>query len=150
VLNAVGPLMIAAFVALLPGLVLMSVSASGDGLHSLGLLFTVFGYLVVFAGSLLVLPLLPELLRRGFRGEALPLLRPGPSLAAMRAGGGDAVLAVFGLVLAQMVGGLGLSLCWFGVFLTLPLGLAIAAHVIAQWDARVEALLGPEGAGAAP
>lgn len=147
VLNAVGPLLIAVLVVLLPGMVLMSFSTSGDGLHTIGLLFTVFGYLIAFVGSLLIWPLLPELLRRGFRGESLPLLRPGPSLAAMKAGGGDAVLAIFGLFVAQAVGGLGVALCWVGIFLTMPLGLAIGAHVLAQWDARVEALLG-DGAGA--
>lgn len=79
--------------------------------------------------------LMPELLRRGFVGELFPLASLGCSIRRVRRAGRGYVLAVLGIVLAGTMGGLGLLAVAFGACVTLPLGYAATAHLIAQWEA---------------
>jgi hypothetical protein len=81
--------------------------------------------------------LVPELLRRGYNGEAAPLLRPGPTVAAVTARPGDYILVLLGLLVANVIGSLGAFACYLGIFVTMPLGLASSANLLAQWDRQI-------------
>lgn len=76
---------------------------------------------------------LPELLRRGFGGETLPLFHPADSLARARRAPMALALTIFGMLAANIIGSLGFYLCFVGGFLTVPYAGAAIAHLIAQW-----------------
>jgi hypothetical protein len=78
--------------------------------------------------------LMPDLLRRIFRGELAPVLSLGRSIDAIRRQPTPYVVAFVGIMLAQIVGSLGTFACFVGLVLTYPLSLLILAHVLAQWD----------------
>lgn len=100
------------------------------------MVFVVLGLQVV---ALLVALLgqltLPELLRRGFGGDTLPLFVPAPSVARIRKNPMALLLTIVGMFLANMIGSLGFYLCFVGGFVTVPYAGAVIAHLIAQWDA---------------
>jgi hypothetical protein len=77
--------------------------------------------------------LMPELYRRGFGGEMFGLLNPGPSLARVRGRLGLYATAAVGMMICNFAGAMGAFACYIGIFLTMPLGYAAAAHLIAQW-----------------
>ena len=82
--------------------------------------------------------MLPEMLRHGYNGELLPLRHLGRSLRTIWANPGAYALTCVGVLLSNVIGSLGFLLFGFGVFLTLPLGQLMSAHIIAQWDSIVE------------
>lgn len=100
--------------------------------------FSLVGTLVMFAVHMLfalgINVLMPEIYRRGFAGELFPLASPGRSIRRIRGATGAFFLTVLGIFVAGMMGGIGVFACYLGVFVTLPLGYAATAHLIAQWE----------------
>jgi len=78
--------------------------------------------------------LMPDLLRRIFRGETTPILSLGRSIEAIRRQPTPYVVAFVGILLAQIIGSLGVMFCFVGLVLTYPLSLLVLSHVLAQWD----------------
>jgi len=78
--------------------------------------------------------LMPDLMRRIFRGELAPVLSLGRSVDAIKRQPTPYVVAFVGMMLGQIVGSLGVMLCFVGLLLTYPLSVLIVAHVLAQWD----------------
>jgi hypothetical protein len=78
--------------------------------------------------------LMPDLLRRIFRGETTPILSLGRSIDVIKRQPTPYVVAFVGITLAQMLGSLGVMACFVGLVLTYPLSLLVLSHVLAQWD----------------
>ena len=78
--------------------------------------------------------LMPDLLRRIFRGETTPVLSLGRSVDAIKRQPTPYVVAFVGIMLAQIVGSIGVMFCFVGLVLTYPLSLLVLSHVLAQWD----------------
>jgi hypothetical protein len=78
--------------------------------------------------------LMPDLLRRIFRGETTPLLSLGRTVDAIKRQPTPYVVAFAGIWLAQIIGSLGVLFCFVGLVLTYPLSLLILSHILAQWD----------------
>ncbi len=87
--------------------------------------------------------LMPDLLRRIFRGETTPVLSLGRSIDAIRRQPTPYVVAFVGIMLAQIVGSFGVMFCFVGLVLTYPLSLLVLSHVLAQWD-RIAGAPDPE------
>lgn len=101
--------------------------------------FSLAGTLVMFAVHMIfalgINVLMPEIYRRGFAGELFPLASPGRSIRRIRGATGAFFLTVLGIFVGGMMGAVGMFACYLGVFVTLPLGYAATAHLIAQWEA---------------
>ena len=82
--------------------------------------------------------LIPEIQRRGYNGEMGPLFSPGASIRAVKSNPKAYFMTLIGLFVANFLGSLGAFACYIGMFLTLPFGHAMAAHILAQWDAIVQ------------
>lgn len=136
VLNLAVPAGVIATLTVVPGAIMTSV-AEGGALAVVGALLQGLGFLLLMVLNLVAIVTLPELLRRGFRGELTPLLSPAESIQAIRARPSAYATVALGVFLAQMLGGIGTLVCYVGVVVTAPLGLAMAAHVIDQWDRLV-------------
>lgn len=78
--------------------------------------------------------LMPDLLRRIFRGETTVILSLGRSIDAIKRQPTPYAVAFVGIMLAQIIGSLGVMLCFIGLVLTYPLSLLVLSHVLAQWD----------------
>ena len=78
--------------------------------------------------------LMPDLLRRIFRGETTPILSLGRSITAIKRQPTPYVVAFVGILLAQIIGSFGVIFCFVGLVLTYPLSLLVLSHVLAQWD----------------
>jgi hypothetical protein len=78
--------------------------------------------------------LMPDLLRRIFRGEIAPVLSLGRSVEAIKRQTTPYVVTFIGVMLAQLVGSLGVMACFVGLVVTYPLSLLVLSHVLAQWD----------------
>jgi len=103
-------------------------------LFSLGMIgFQMFFMLLIFGFQLLT----PELMRRGFNGELGPLFSPGASLVAIKTQPMNYFITFLGMMVANIIGSLGMFACYVGMFVTMPLGLAMTAHLLAQWDRLV-------------
>ena len=101
-------------------------------------LITILAVLSMLVMGLTALALSPELLRRAFAdGEMFPLFKPGPSLAILKAHPHDYLLLVAGAFVANFLGSLGAIACYVGLLVTSPLGKAIYAHMLAQFDLQV-------------
>jgi hypothetical protein len=87
---------------------------------------------------LMLLVLTPEIQRRGYNGEMGPLFSPGASFRAIKANPKAYAMTVVGLFVAQFIGQLGAFACYVGMFITLPFGSAMGAHILAQWDSMVQ------------
>ena len=120
-------------------------SALGDAGGALvgvmmGLLALLF-YAVMFVFIMGANVIMPEIQRRGYNGELGPLFSIGRSFRAIRSNPGQFLMTFLGIFLSGMIGGLGSMLCGVGVVLTLPLGHAMGAHILAQWDSLAERAL---------
>ncbi len=82
--------------------------------------------------------LMPDLLRRIFRGELAPSLTLGRTLRAIKRSPTPYLVAFAGMVLANLVGSIGAFACFVGLVVTYPLSLLILAHILAQWDRIAE------------
>jgi len=78
--------------------------------------------------------LMPDLLRRIFRGETTAVLSLGRTIDAIKRQPTPYVVTFIGVLLAQIVGSLGVVFCFVGLVLTYPLSLLILSHILAQWD----------------
>lgn len=122
------------------GMAVLGSMGGGDAAQVLGLVFglvQIVGGLVWLVTIIAFQVILPELIRRGFRGERFPLLSLGVSVAAIRANLSPYVMLIIGSFVANLVGGLGIYLCCVGFFLTQPAAMAFLAHLTAQWDQKV-------------
>ena len=79
-----------------------------------------------------------ELGRRALSGDLFALLRWKRSIQVIAAHPIPYIVTMAGLVAALLATYLGLFACYFGIFVTMPIGAAMAAHVIAQWDRYLE------------
>lgn len=90
-----------------------------------------FLLLVVMVVSALVAP---EVKRRGFNGEMLPLFKPGPSLRAIRRNLGPYLMLFLGGLIGGIIGSIGGVACYVGLFVTVPISNVFTARLLAQWD----------------
>lgn len=97
------------------------------------------GYAVLLFGALVIGVLSVDLSRRLYNDESFPMFAPGASFGAIKRNPGAFVMTWLGLFIARMIGSMGVILCYVGVLLTLPLGMALSARVLAQWDKVVKA-----------
>lgn len=114
--------------------------AGSDAAQVLGPLLSIamFGAQMLMMALMLGVQLtLPELLRRGFNGEAGPLFSPAASIAAIRSQPSNYIVAFIGMMVANMIGAAGMFACYVGALVTMPLGYAITANLLAQWDRMV-------------
>lgn len=134
-LNATVPTLPIAGLLLL-GIVVLNFG--GDDMLPVALAILLPSYALLIIVSLMLNAVFPELERRAFRGEWLILLRPMPSVRAVRAAPTSYLLALVGLFLGNVIGGLGVLLCYVGVFFSIPIGYAITSHIIAQWSMIID------------
>jgi hypothetical protein len=78
--------------------------------------------------------LMPDLLRRIFRGETTVVLSLGRSIDAIKRQPTPYAVAFVGIMLAQLIGSVGVMFCFVGLVLTYPVSLLVLSHVLAQWD----------------
>lgn len=123
-----------------------AVGASGSESEEAGalvgivaLMGVVMGYGFLFVAVTFVSILGIDMNRRIYNGETFPMFSPGGTLGAIKRSPGAFVMAWLGMVLAGLVGALGIILCYFGALLTIPLSFAIRTRVMAQWNAVVQA-----------
>ena len=109
-------------------------AADEPGLVVVGMLVSMVGYLLIFLAMIPMYALLPEAQRRGFNGEPLPLLRPGPSIESLGNHGSLYVLACVFAFLFSFLGATGMYLCCVGFFFTMPWAYAATAHCLAQYE----------------
>lgn len=95
-------------------------------------------YVLMLMGALLINVVFPEIERRAFLGDWLTLLRPRKSFRVVRAAPTSYLMALIGMFVGNMLGSLGVMACYFGIFLTMPIGYAVASHCIAQWSMIVD------------
>lgn len=100
----------------------------------LTLVFYALFFVTIIAANLIM----PELQRRGYNGEMGPLFSIGRSLRIIRAHPSQYLMTFVGVLVANLVGSVGMVLCGVGAILTLSMGHAMAAHVLAQWNAIAE------------
>ncbi|MFT5684511.1 MAG: hypothetical protein ACI8RZ_005452 [Myxococcota bacterium] len=110
----------------------------GEEMLPVALAILLPSYLLMMVGALAMNVLIPELQRRAYLGQWLTLLRPRASYRAIRAAPTSYLLALVGMFLGNMIGSLGIVACYFGIFLSMPIGYAIATHAIAQWSMIVD------------
>ncbi len=120
----------------------------GEELLPVALAVLLPSYLLMMAGVLVMNMVILELERRAFLGEWLTLLRPRASYRAIRAAPSSYLLALVGMFIGNMIGSIGVFVCYFGIFLSMPIGYAIASHIIAQWSMIVDDINRPEQADA--
>jgi hypothetical protein len=101
------------------------------GLLGMGVMFVWF-----FMMFVLVL-VMPELLRRGMRGEMMPILSPRASIVAIKNNALGFVMVLLGGFVFNLISQLGVFLCFVGMFLTMPLAIVGMSHLLAQWDRLV-------------
>ena len=134
------PLMIVIMgIGMAGGMISGVVGGDAGGIIGIVMMVITFGLYGVFMLLAFGLQLLtPEIQRRGYNGEMGPLFSPGSSLRAIKANPKAFVMTFIGLFVANFIGGLGVIACYVGMFLTVPFGHAMAAHILAQWDAIVQ------------
>lgn len=112
----------------LRGTAVEGVAAALVGL--LGILVTLVMMVAMFAISAVV----PEVMRRGMRGEMMPVLSPKASLVAIKNNMSAYLMVLVGGFAFNMISQVGVMLCFVGMFLTMPLAAVGLSHLLAQWD----------------
>lgn len=136
VVMVLGWLFLAGVAAVGAGLEQTTGSAGAGGvLGAVGVLGFYGAFLVAWLGAMVAMP---ELQRRGFNGEMMPLLSPGESLRAVRSEPRAYLAVLLGTLVASLVGALGALACYPGMILTVPMSVVILARLVAQWDKLVE------------
>lgn len=110
---------------------------AGQVVGAVGGLLSMVSMLIWFVLILGINVLMPELIRRGMRGERFPLFSPGASFAAIRSNAMPYVMLIVGGFVANFVGGIGIWLCCVGVFITQPAAMAAMGNLMGQWDQKV-------------
>lgn len=90
--------------------------------------------LVMMVGMFAVSAAVPEVMRRGLRGEMMPVLSPRASIAAIKNNASTYFMVLVGGFAFNMISQVGVFLCFVGVFLTMPLAMVGLSHLLAQWD----------------
>ena len=118
-----------------------ALGSAGDaaaGIAGILTLVLMFGIQLIFMISVFAIQtIIPELQRRGYNGEMGPLFSPGASIAAIKGNPKAYLMTFIGLFVANFIGSVGMFACYVGGLITLPFGHAMAAHILAQWDAVV-------------
>ncbi len=96
----------------------------------LGVLISLVMFVAIFAISAVV----PEVMRRGMRGEMMPILSPKASIVAIKNNGGAFLMVLVGSFAFNMISQVGVMLCFVGMFVTMPLAMVGMSHLLAQWD----------------
>lgn len=85
--------------------------------------------------SLAIICAYVEVARRAFvTGEVAAIVKPGPSVRAIRAAPQSYLIIAAAMLGAYIAATAGLSACLIGVLFTAPLGHAIAANLLAVWQ----------------
>lgn len=141
-----GPMLIIVFVMFILQLLLLAFGIFAGALAdtNIAAIVNIFGGVLAMLGMLgaavmmFVLTLvMPELLRRGMRGEMMPILSPRASIVAVKNNASGYMMLFVGGFVFNMISQLGVFLCFLGVFLTMPLALVGMSHLLAQWDRLV-------------
>lgn len=120
-------------------------SSGSDALNQIAPIFIAFGQMFQFAMSIGLNLIMPEIKMRAIGGDWFPLGKFMTSAKVIMARPKLYIFAIIGHFVGGLVGGLGVFLCCVGMFVTLPFGYAIVAHILAQWRAvsqHAEAELG--------
>ena len=96
----------------------------------LGVAMSLVMMLAIFAMWVIV----PEVMRRGLRGEMMPILSPKASFRAVKDNTSAFFMVLVGGFVFNMISQLGVMLCFVGMFLTMPLAMVGLSHLLAQWD----------------
>ncbi len=97
-----------------------------------------------FPGVALVFLAYVEVLRRALvGGESASILRPGPSLRAIRKNPGAYFAIALAMVVAYIGASIGLYACCVGAIFTGPLGHAVAARLVLIWEQELNAPAAP-------
>lgn len=123
------------------GLIAGGLGASGedDAAGVVALVGGGLGYLLFFVVILGFNLVVPDLLRREFKGELVPAFSPGATFRALRAAPGAYGMVLVGLFLTQFVAQFGIILCFVGVIFTATWAYAVIAHLLAQFDTIADA-----------
>jgi len=84
-----------------------------------------------------------ELGRRALNGDLFALMRWKRSIQVIIAHPMSYIITLAGLFAAMMAMYTGIFACYFGFLVTMPLGAAMAAHMLAQWDRHLDHLDSP-------
>jgi len=137
-----GVLMVCVWVAMMVLVLIGSAIDGGSNHGGAGGMIAGLGMLVLYPMMFILIiamnVLVPELWRRGFNGEAMPLLSPMQSVHAIRRRLGAYFTVLLGMFVANMIASLGAFACYVGMFVTMPMGMVIVVRLLAQWDAVVE------------
>lgn len=131
--------------AIAPGMVAVGGQAAAGNDDTGGIaavvmmLGVVVAYAFLFVASIFVGVMSIDMNRRIYNGETFPLFSPGATIGAIKRSPGAFVMAWLGMMLAGLLGALGVIACYFGALITIPLSYAIRTKVLAQWDAVVRA-----------
>lgn len=109
-----------------------------DLLDALALLAGLAGFGLSALIGLATFVVMPELLRRGHKGEMFPAASPKASLAAAREHASLLIIAGLGCFVANSIGAMGSALCLVGMALTAPWATATMAHIVVQWSRVLE------------
>jgi hypothetical protein len=90
--------------------------------------------LVMMVGIFAISAAVPEVMRRGLRGEMMPILSPKASIAAIKNNASAYFMVLIGGFAFNMISQVGVFICFVGMFLTMPLAMVGLSHLLAQWD----------------
>jgi len=118
-----------------------AIGSLGDeaaGIAGILMIVVMLGVQLMFmVGIFVVQAFIPEIQRRGYNGEMGPLFSPKASIVAIKGNPKAYLMTFLGLFVANFIGSIGAFACYVGMFVTLPFGHAMSAHILAQWDAIV-------------
>lgn len=97
-------------------------------------LFSLLIMVLMTVGMVGISAVIPEVVRRGLRGEMMPVLSPKASFAAIKNNGSAYLMVLVGAFAFNMISQVGAVMCFVGVFLTMPLAAVGFTHLLAQWD----------------
>jgi hypothetical protein len=140
ILNAVIPMAIFSSVLVviaigsLIGSIIIAEETNEEMIVVFGILIALFSYGGILVAAIVMMVIMPEFRRRGFRGEMFPLLSPGVSIAAWKAQPVGYLIVCVGFVLTSLLGGIGVYLCYVGMLFTMPWAHGANASLLAQFD----------------
>ena len=131
-------LLLMGFGVLLGGGLILS-EAAPDAAEILMPIAMIGVYGLQMVAMILLQAYMPEMWRLSFEGRLFPPASAGASFRAIRAAPIPFALTCVGVMVAAMLGGIGVIACYVGFFVTMPLGYAVIAHIVAQWSRVVDA-----------
>lgn len=97
-------------------------------------LFSMLIMLVMMVAMFVISAVVPETMRRGMRGEMMPIFSPKASFVAIKNNASAYLMVLVGGFAFNMVSQVGVFVCIVGMFLTMPLAAVGLSHLLAQWD----------------